>query len=70
MKILAMNFLRLGDLLMSSPICEDLKRKYPDSELHLAHFGEFQVAQEVMPQVDFWHSFSRRKSVSKLGGDI
>lgn len=59
MKILAINFLRLGDILMMNPIINALKEKYPNAEIHHVCFEEFQVASQVMKNVDEWHFLSR-----------
>lgn len=59
MKILLINFLRLGDILMMIPVVNSLRKKYPEAEFHHLGFQEFQVASQVMPQIDQWHFISR-----------
>lgn len=59
MKILAVNFLRLGDILMMNPILNALKKEYPEAQIHHVCFKEFEVASQVMTNVDQWHFLSR-----------
>lgn len=61
MRILLINFLRLGDILMMSPIVNALRRKYPGAQFHHLGFKEFSIAEEVMEQVDCWHYISRKE---------
>ncbi len=61
MKILAVNFQRLGDILMTVPLLNGIKKKYPNSSLHYFCFEEFRSAAETMEVVDHWHFLPREK---------
>lgn len=63
MKILVINFLRLGDILMTSPIMNGLRTKYPEAQIHHLGFKEFSVARDVMAQIDHWHFISRSELI-------
>lgn len=59
MKVLMINFLRLGDVLMTAPIVDQIKRQHPNIQVHYLAFEEFKVAEQVLPNVDQWHFLSR-----------
>jgi len=59
MKILLVNFLRLGDIIMMAPLINDIKRRYPSAEIHQLIFGEFSIVRQVIGQVDQWHLMPR-----------
>lgn len=61
MKILMINFLRLGDVLMTAPLINSFRRRYPGAEIHYFIFREFEVASEVMGNIEHWHSISRNE---------
>lgn len=68
-KILVFNFLRLGDILMTCPILDQIRRRHPGSEIHYLAYEEFKVASQVLPQIDRWHWISReelKKSLQSL----
>lgn len=59
MKVLLVNFLRLGDILMMNPIVHSVKERYPRAEIHHLGFREFSMASQVMEHVDHWHFLPR-----------
>lgn len=56
MKILVINLLRLGDLIMTTPTLVGLKQKYHSCEVHLLLNQSFSNIEPLLPAVDqFWH---------------
>ena len=52
MRILIINFTRMGDLLQSTPLMRGLKRKYPDSESTLLVLDDFRGICGGFPGID------------------
>ena len=71
MKILAVNLLRLGDIIMTVPALRALKKAHPHAELHVLINSQFKAVKELMPFIDQFHFFDRNNLQSGLGeGDI
>lgn len=67
MKILAVNLLRLGDIIMTVPALRALKKAHPHAEIHLLINSQFQSVVALMPFVDQFHFFDRNNLQSGLG---
>lgn len=67
MKILAINLLRLGDVMMSSGVLKALKEKYPRAELHLLINQQCAGVAPLLPFVDRFIYFDRARAQEGLG---
>lgn len=59
MKVLVISLLRLGDVLLSTPVLRGLRNKYPQSEIHLMINDEFSSVGPLIPFVDRLWQFDR-----------
>lgn len=59
MKILVVQLLRLGDILMSAPMLSGLKRKYPHAEIHVLAFKQFAQIEGLFAEKFHWHFIDR-----------
>ena len=66
MKILVINLTRMGDLLQSTPLLNELKKENPDCELTLMANSKFASICERMPFVDKVFEFD----AEKIAGEI
>jgi ADP-heptose:LPS heptosyltransferase len=66
-KILLVQLLRLGDILMTAPIVSALKRKYPGVEIHFLGFRQFSQVEELFSEKVHWHWLDREGLQSALG---
>lgn len=62
MKILVVQLLRLGDLLMTAPILGGLEQAHPGAEIHVLAFSQFRQAAEVLTDRVHWHWIDREKA--------
>lgn len=69
MKILVVQLLRLGDILMSAPIIHGLQKKYPKSEVHVLAFSRFKGAAEVLNKKIHWHWIDRENLQKSLADE-
>lgn len=67
MKILAVNLLRLGDIIMTSGVLKALKEKNPRCELHLLVNQQFASVARLMPFIDKFIYFDRARAQKGLG---
>lgn len=67
MKILAVNLLRLGDIIMTVPALRALKKAHPHAELHVLINSQFKSVTALMPFIDQFHFFDRNGLQSGLG---
>ncbi len=67
MKILAVNLLRLGDIIMTVPALRALKKAHPHAELHVLINSQFKSVASMMPFIDQFHFFDRNSLQSGLG---
>jgi heptosyltransferase-3 len=65
MKILVMKFRNIGDVLLITPLIENLKRNYPDSIIDVALNEETKEMITLNPNVNKIHSYPRNK-IKKL----
>lgn len=61
MKILIMKFRHIGDVLLTSPLLSNLKRIYPEAELHFAFNEESQAMLTLNPNITKLHPYKRKK---------
>ena len=66
MKILAVSLLRLGDIIMLAPALADIKRKYPEAQLHLLINRQFADVQKILNSVDKYIYFDRDEMQSSM----
>lgn len=59
MKILVVSLLRLGDILLSSPVIKNLRRNYPDSNIDLLINSQFSKVGDLVPNVNKIYCFDR-----------
>jgi ADP-heptose:LPS heptosyltransferase len=69
MKILVVQLLRLGDVIMSAPVIHGLKLKYPNAELHVLAFRQFSQLQHLFDDKIHWHWIDR-EALQKSLGDV
>lgn len=67
MKILVVNLLRLGDLVMITPVLQGLRQKYPKLELHLLINSSSRALVPLLDGVDHVHYFQRDTLQKSLG---
>ncbi|MBX3041761.1 MAG: glycosyltransferase family 9 protein [Bdellovibrionaceae bacterium] len=68
MKILVIQFARLGDIYMSWPAARALRRKYPEAEIHLLVRPRFEAATRGLDAVDRIVSFPTAQLLEPLVG--
>lgn len=66
-KILALCLLRLGDIILATPVLRGLRDRYPDSEIHILINSQFAQIQGLIPYVDKVHLFERAEMQRGLG---
>lgn len=66
MKILVINLTRMGDLLQSTPLLSELKRRNPDCQITLMANSKFASICEVMPFVDKVFKFDTEKIAHEI----
>ena len=70
-KILVISLLRLGDIIMSTPVLRGLRERQPEAEIHLLINGQFAQITEMIPYVDKVVHFDRNELQRGLGeGDL
>lgn len=67
MKILAVNLLRLGDIIMCSGVLRGLKETHKNCELHLIVNKQFAEIVNLMPYIDKVYLFDRDRLQKGLG---
>ncbi|NQZ00586.1 MAG: glycosyltransferase family 9 protein [Bdellovibrionales bacterium] len=67
MKILAVQLLRLGDVLMCVPALKRLKEQYPEAEIHLLMNDSCRKLEELLEGVDEYLYFERSSLQSAIG---
>lgn len=61
MKILLLSLLRLGDVLLHRQVVQNLKRQYPQAEIHVLVYSQFLTVRNLLPEVDHWHGLDRNE---------
>jgi ADP-heptose:LPS heptosyltransferase len=61
MKILLLSLLRLGDILLHRQVVQNLKRQYPQAEIHVLIYSQFLTVRNLLPEVDHWHGLDRNE---------
>ncbi len=61
MKILIVQMLRMGDIVLSTPVISGLMKKYPNAEIHFLVNRECQRIFELIPEVAQIHLFDRNE---------
>lgn len=59
MKILVVNFLRLGDIFMSAPLVNAIQKKHPTAKIHFLGFRESSAAVRLLQHIQSSHFLSR-----------
>ncbi len=67
MKILIMSMLRLGDILLATPVIDGLRRRYPRAEIHLLINAQFAGLAPMLKHVTKVHLFDRRGYQEAIG---
>lgn len=67
MKILVVSLLRLGDIIMTTPVLNGLKSKYPNAEIHILLNSQFDKISKLLPSVDKIKLFERDEIQKGLG---
>ncbi len=66
-KILVLCLLRLGDIVLATPVLRGLREKHPGTEIHVLINGQFAQIRELIPYVDKVHVFERDELQRGLG---
>lgn len=67
MKVLAVSLLRLGDILMLSPVLKGIKSQHKNVELHVLINSQFSFVKTLMPWVDKFILFDRKQMQKGMG---
>lgn len=67
MKILVVQLLRLGDIVLSSPVIQGLRDQHPDAEIDLLINKQFENVVGLLPKVNHCFTFDRELIQSALG---
>ncbi len=67
MRILVVNLLRIGDIILSTPVLQGLREKHPDAEIHLLINRQCQAVVPMLKGVDCVHYFERTLVQNSLG---
>lgn len=67
MKILVVQLLRLGDLIMVTPVLRGLREKYPHAQIDLLLNKQFSSIEKLIPWVDHFIHFDRKMIQTALG---
>ena len=67
MKILIVQLLRLGDILISSPVIQGLRDQHPNCEIDLLMNRQFESVVSLLPKIDHCFFFDRNEIQSSLG---
>lgn len=65
-RILVIQLLRLGDIILSAPALKSLRDRYPDCEIHLLFNSQFKNIKPLLPYVDKFIGFDRTKLQKRL----
>jgi ADP-heptose:LPS heptosyltransferase len=68
MKILVIQLLRLGDILMSAPVLAGLRKKYPNAEIHFLGFKNCSHIESLFSDAIHWHWIDRDHIQSAIAG--
>lgn len=66
-KILALCLLRLGDIILATPVLRGLRERHPDAEIHILINSQFAQIHDLIPYVDRVHEFDRAELQRGLG---
>jgi ADP-heptose:LPS heptosyltransferase len=66
-KTLVISMLRLGDVVLATPVIDGLRRAEPDSEIHLLMNAQFKKISSLIPSVDSFKYFDREMVQKGLG---
>lgn len=67
MKILVVNLLRMGDIVMTTPMLRGLRRRYPGAKIHFLMNRQFSGLCPLLTCVDEFHFFERDLVQKGLG---
>lgn len=67
MKILVVHLLRLGDVVMMTPVIKGLRQKYPKAEIHVLLNRSVESIQNLIEGVDKFHYFEREALQTSVG---
>jgi ADP-heptose:LPS heptosyltransferase len=67
MKILVVQMLRLGDILMSAPVISGLRKKFPGAEIHVLAFANFRSCENLFKDKIIWHWLNREELQQAIG---
>ena len=67
MKILVVSLLRIGDIVLSTPVLRGLRERHPSAEIHLLINSQFQQIAPLIPYVNRTLSFDRNELQKGLG---
>jgi len=67
MKILVISLLRLGDILLATPVINGLRQRHANAEIHLLINKQFKSVAGLIPHVDEIHCFDRSELQQIIG---
>ena len=67
MKILVVQLLRLGDILLSAPVISGLRKKFPNAEIHFLGFKQFRQVEDLFIEKIVWHWINRGEIQASIG---
>ncbi len=67
MKILVVQLLRLGDVILSSPVIQGLRDQYPNAQIDILINKQFEGVAKLLPKIDHCYTFDRQEIQSSLG---
>ncbi len=70
MKILILSLLRLGDIVAQEPLIQGLRRRFPDSQIHVLINDQFLNVSSICEGVDSWKGLPRNRLQSLLAGSV
>lgn len=67
MKILVVSLLRLGDIILTAPVIEGLRQKYPEAQIDILINAQFRRLTPLLPQIKNVYLFERDAIQRGLG---